>query len=83
MIYSEMLVPGRVARGESLIRICYIKTTARNQEDKLRFTDVVKLEPRKENLRLEGILGKSDVVGTVYIITREFYIKIFFKRKRM
>lgn len=76
MIYSEMLVPGRVASGESLeYEICYIKTTARNQDDKLRFTDIVKLEPRKENLRLEGILGKYDVVGTIYIITREFYVQ--------
>jgi urease accessory protein len=76
MIYSEMLVPGRVASGESLeYEICYIKTTARNQDDKLRFTDIVKLEPSKENLRLEGILGKYDVVGTIYIITREFYVQ--------
>jgi urease accessory protein len=76
MIYSEMLVPGRVASGESFeYDICYIKTIARNQVGKLRFMDVVKLEPKKEDLRVEGILGKFDVVGTVYIITREFYIK--------
>lgn len=76
MIYSEMLVPGRVASGESLeYDICYIKTIARNQVGRLRFMDVIKLEPKKEDLRVEGILGKFDVVGTVYIITREFYIK--------
>ena len=76
MIYSEMLVPGRVASGESFeYDICYIKTIARNQVGKLRFMDVIKLEPKKEDLRVEGILGKFDVVGTVYIITREFYIK--------
>jgi urease accessory protein len=75
MIYSEMLVPGRVASGESFeYDICYIKTIARNQVGKLRFMDVIKLEPKKEDLRVEGILGKFDVVGTVYIITREFYI---------
>ena len=76
MIYSEMLVQGRVASGESFeYDICYIKTIARNQVGKLRFMDVIKLEPKKEDLRVEGILGKFDVVGTVYIITREFYIK--------
>lgn len=76
MIYSEMLVPGRVASGESFeYDICYIKTIARNQVGRLRFMDVIKLEPKKEDLRVEGILGKFDVVGTVYIITREFYIK--------
>jgi urease accessory protein UreH len=36
---------------------------------------MVKLEPKKENLRLEGILGKFDVVGTTYIITREYYVE--------
>jgi urease accessory protein len=76
LIYSEMLAPGRVASGESLeYEICYIKTTAVNHENKLRFTDMVKLEPKKENLRLEGILGKFDVVGTTYIITREYYVE--------
>ncbi len=76
LIYSEMLAPGRVASDESLeYEICYIKTTAINHENKLRFTDMVKLEPKKENLRLEGILGKFDVVGTTYIITREYYVE--------
>jgi urease accessory protein len=76
MIYSEMLVPGRVARGESFeYDICYIRTRARNQLGKLRFVDMIKLEPKKEDLRLEGIMGTFDVVGTMYIITRPLYIK--------
>jgi urease accessory protein len=76
MVYSEMIAPGRVASGESFeYDICYIKTIARNQSGKLRFMDVVKLEPRKEDLRVDGILSNFDVVGTVYIITREFYTK--------
>lgn len=29
----------------------------------------------KEDLTVEGILGKFQVVGTVYIITRELYVK--------
>jgi urease accessory protein len=76
MIYSEMLVPGRVARGESFeYDICYIRTRARNQLGKPRFVDMIKLEPKKEDLRLEGIMGTFDVVGTMYIITRPLYIK--------
>jgi urease accessory protein len=36
MIYSELLVPGRVASGESFkYDICYVKTIARNQTGKL------------------------------------------------
>jgi urease accessory protein len=76
MIYSEMLVPGRVARGESFeYDICYIRTRARNQVGKLRFVDMIKLEPKKEDLRLEQIMGTFDVVGTMYLITRPHYIK--------
>jgi urease accessory protein len=76
MIYSEMLVPGRVARGESFeYDICYIRTRARNQLGKPRFVDMIKLEPKKEDLRLEEIMGTFDVVGTMYIITRPLYIK--------
>lgn len=76
MIYSEMLVPGRVARGESFeYDICYIRTRARNQLGKPRFVDMIKLEPKKEHLRLEEIMGTFDVVGTMYIITRPLYIQ--------
>jgi urease accessory protein len=76
MIYSEMIVPGRVASGEKFeYDICYIKTIARNQIGKPRFMDKVKLEPKKEDLTADGILGNYEVVGTIYIITREFYVK--------
>lgn len=76
MVYSEMIAPGRVASGELFeYDICYIKTVVRNQLGKLRFMDIVKLEPKKEDLRVDGILNNFDVVGTVYIVTREFYTK--------
>ena len=72
MIYSEVIVPGRVASGEAFeYDICYIKTIGRNQLGKPRFIDTVMLEPRKQNLRTEGILGKFKVVGTIYIVTKE------------
>lgn len=76
MIYSEIIVPGRVASGEKFeYDICYIKTISRNQLGKTRFIDTVKLEPKKENLTVEGILGNYDVIGTIYIVTREQYVK--------
>src|ERR671926_552374 len=38
MVYSEMIVPGRVAKGESFeYDICYMKSQGRNQNHKLRF----------------------------------------------
>lgn len=76
MIYSEVIVPGRVASGEEFeYDICYIKTVGRNHLGRPRFIDTVKLEPKNENLRAEGILGNFTVVGTIYVVTKECYVK--------
>jgi urease accessory protein len=76
MIYSETIVPGRVASGEKFeYDICYVKTIARNHSGKSRFIDIVKLDPKKVDLTVDAILGNSEVVGTIYIVTREFYVK--------
>lgn len=76
IIYSETIVPGRVASGEKFeYDICYIKTIAKNQQGKGRFVDIVKLEPNKQDLKADGILGNFDVVGTIYIVTRELHVK--------
>lgn len=76
MVYSEVIVPGRVASGEEFeYDICYIKTVGRNHLGKARFIDTVKLEPKNENLRAGGILGNFKVVGTTYIVTKESYVK--------
>jgi len=76
MIYSEMIVPGRVASGESFqYDICYMKALAKSQEDTLRFIDIAILEPKKRNLNAVGILGTFDVVGSTYILTKTDYVK--------
>lgn len=74
MIYSEIIVPGRIAMNESFeYDICYLKILAKSQ-DKIRFVDVAMLEPKKQNLNTFGILGKQTVVGTIYIITKRDYV---------
>ena len=76
MIYSEVIVPGRVESGEAFeYDICYLKIIGRNQLGKTRFMDIVKLDPKNEGLRIEGILGKFKVVGTTYIVTKAHYVK--------
>jgi urease accessory protein len=75
MVYSEIIVPGRVASGESFeYDICYMKSLGRNQNNKLRFIDIAILEPKKNNLKLLGILGNFDVVGNMYILTKTKYV---------
>jgi urease accessory protein len=76
MIYSEILVPGRVGSGESFeYDICYLKASAKNQNGDLRFIDIALLEPKKRNIKDFGILESFDVIGTVYILAEEKYIR--------
>jgi len=75
IIYSELIVPGRVASGEKFgYDICYIKTVAKNHLGRPRFTDTVKLEPKKEKLTVNGILESFEVVGTIYLVTGETHV---------
>ena len=69
MIYSEVISPGRVGMGEVFgYDICSLKSTGKNQDGKLRFTDHARIEPRKMNLQDFGLLGKRQVVATAYIL---------------
>jgi urease accessory protein len=75
MVYSEIIVPGRVASGESFeYDICYMKALAKNQKGRIRFIDIAMLEPKKRNLKTLGILGSFDVVGSMYILTMAKYV---------
>src|SRR5690606_1734266 len=70
LVYSEVVTPGRVAGGEHFdYDICYMKTVAKNQEDRIRCYDVAILEPKKRSMDAFGILEKYDVFGTVYVLT--------------
>jgi len=76
MIYSEILVPGRVASGENFeYDICYIKTVATNHADKLRFMDVLKLMPKKDNFNARGIMENFSILGNVYILAKVDHAK--------
>ena len=76
MIYSEMIVPGRVASGESFeYDMCYMKAVGLNQDDHLRFTDIAILEPKEKNLNQLGVLNESTVVGSVYLLCPNKFVK--------
>src|ERR671931_436199 len=84
MVYSEMIVPGRVASEESFeYDICYMKSLGRNQNHKLRFIDIAILEPKKNNLKILGILGNfaNDIRNVMYEIlkiTRRIILNVSF-----
>ena len=68
-VYSEILTPGRVASNESFeYDICYMKVKVENHLNKLRFIDIAKLEPKKENITSFGIMNDFGILGNVYIL---------------
>ena len=76
MIYSEMIVPGRVASGESFeYDICYMKAVGSNQAGQLRFTDIAILEPKKRNINQLGVLNDRSVIGSVYLLCPSSVVK--------
>lgn len=69
LIYSEIIVPGRVARGESFeYDICYLKTLATNNVNELRFMDTLKLVPKETDFSAIGIMENFTILGSVYIL---------------
>lgn len=76
MIYSEMIVPGRVASGESFeYDICYVKAVGSNQAGQLRFTDIAILEPKERDINQLGVLNNRSVVGSVYLLCPSRVVK--------
>src|SRR4029078_13530684 len=77
MIYSEILVPGRVASGEKFeYDICYNKTVATNHAAKLRFIDVLKLMPKKDNFKARGFMENFSILCNVYILAKVDHAKL-------
>ena len=72
LIYSEVLTPGRIAMNESFnYDICYLRTYCKNQNNRFRCLENMKIEPKKYDMKIKGVLGKYNIVGTVYILTKK------------
>jgi len=69
-ILGEVLLPGRVAHGELHAYELYrSETEARRPDGTLLFADLLRLHPAGEGVRSLGLLGGSDVIGTLYVVT--------------
>ena len=69
-IYSEILSSGRVASNESFeYDIIYMKVKSVNHLNKMRFIDVAKLEPKKQDITSFGIMNGYNILGNVYILS--------------
>jgi len=71
LIYSEIIVPGRVAMGELFsYDLCYLKTIGQNTEKKIKFIDNCMLKPKNQNMNTLGMFGNHTVLASVYILTK-------------
>lgn len=72
VIMGELLLPGRVARGEIHAYDLYrADTEAFRPDGTLLFAEVLRLRPDEgSGPRSIGLLGESDVVAALYIVTR-------------
>ena len=77
-IYSEIITPGRVTSGEHFqYDICCLKTTATDQNSRLRFVDTLLLEPKRQKL-FDGFGFESrSVFANMYILTKNIAAKTF------
>ena len=77
LIYSEIIVPGRVAMGELFsYDICYLKTIGRDIEQKIKFIDSCMLKPKNQDMNMLGIFGKHTVLASVYILSKKKYVDV-------
>jgi len=71
VILAELLLPGRVARGEiHAYDLYWAETEARRPDGTLLFADVLRFRPTEaEEPQSLGLLGGRDVVATLYVVT--------------
>ena len=71
LIYSEIIVPGRVAMGELFsYDLSYLKTIGQNTEKNIKFIDNCMLKPKNQNMNTLGMFGNHTVLASVYILTK-------------
>jgi urease accessory protein len=81
MIYSETIVPGRMAMGEYFdYDVCYLKTVAKSHNGTLKLVDTALLEPKRNKLKRFGILEEFNMLSNLYILTQSKYINILSER---
>ena len=77
LIYSETIVPGRMAMGEYFdYDVCYLKTIAKNRSGTLKLVDTALLEPKKNQLKRLGILEEFNMLSNMYLLIPSKYVNI-------
>jgi len=76
LVYSETIVPGRVAMGELFdYDVCCLKTLCYDDKQEMKFHDNCILEPKKWIMDSLGIFGNKTVLSMMYIVTKKECVK--------
>ncbi len=72
LVYSETIVPGRVAMGELFdYDVCCLKTLCYDDRQEIKFHDNCILEPKKQTMNSLGIFGNRTVLSMMYVVTKK------------
>ena len=72
LVYSETIVPGRVAMGELFdYDVCCLKTLCYDDKQEIKFHDNCILEPKKQTMNSLGIFGNKTVHSMMYVVTKQ------------
>jgi len=72
LVYSETIVPGRVAMGELFdYDICCLKTLCYDDKQEIKFYDNCILEPKKQTMNSLGIFGNKTAHSMMYVVTKQ------------
>ena len=76
VVYSETIVPGRIAMGELFdFDVCYLKTEGGINE-KIQFRDSSLLIPKKQKIQSLTMFDGKTILTSVYLMTKKPVMKI-------
>ena len=72
LVYSETIVPGRVAMGELFdYDVCCLKTLCYDDKQEMKFHDNCILEPKKQTMNSLGMFGNRTAHSMMYVVTKQ------------
>ena len=81
LVYSETIVPGRVAMGELFdYDICYLRTLCYNDKNEIKFHDNSILEPKNQTMNTLGMFGNKTVLSTIFVVTKKEHVEKLYEK---
>ena len=76
VVYSETIVPGRIAMGEIFdFDVCYLKTEGKIN-GKIKFRDASLLTPKTQKIQALTMFDDKTILTSVYVLTKKDVTKI-------